>query len=170
MSNRNSKIDKINAYKKMLESKRLPKVDEEVKAGPRNPEDPSTYTAEEQIHMEFTDWAESQLAQLLGEGGPVKPSATEIFDVFSFDQIEVLQKFADRMLMKAGNTEPAAIPTVTNGKMPGPPPQSPGYRPPSNAKPLGNNRTAKANPKHDKATTDYLSKLEKMDRETPEFD
>jgi hypothetical protein len=166
---RNLKIEKINAYKKMIESKRLPKIDEEAKQGPRNPDDPSTFSVEEQIHMEFEGWAEQQLADLLGENMPQLPAAFGFTD----EQEDVLRQFADKMIAKAnaGPTEPSA-PRPARKEAPRTSSSAGGYKPPANAAPIGNrlrDRTAKSSkttPENDK----YLKELDRLDRETPDFD
>jgi hypothetical protein len=166
---RNLKIEKINAYKKMIETKKLPTVKDN--AGPRNPADPSTYSVEEQIHMEFADWAEGQLAILLGEDAPQKQS--EQYSDFDEDQVMVLRQFADKMIDKANAVPAQAAPAMRQA------PQKEnrtsnvgGYKPNPAAQPIGNRlRDRQAGPT--KATSKqeaYLKELERLDREAPDVD
>ncbi len=146
----------------MLETKRLPKIDNEAKQGPRNPEDQSTFSIEEQIHMEFASWAEAQLAELLGEEKSAEPDPANVFEVFSEDQVEVLQQFADKMIEKAASTAKTQVPlqkTRTSNTR--------GYVPPKDAKPIGNKQRereaqlkARIQPKNT-----FLDELDRMDRE-----
>lgn len=158
---RDQKIEKINAYRKMLESKRLPKVEEN--------QEKDSLSVEGQIHAEFNAWVEGQLSVLLGEGSnPVSnQTGSDVSDVFTDEQIGVLQTFADKMLNKAapGSAAPAAPPQRQA-------PTNEGYRSPREVKPLGNRRMDQDSKKassYDKETNKTLSKLEKMDREGPQY-
>jgi len=94
---RDQKIEKINAYKKLIEQKKLPKIPEESKA--ENPDDPSTWSVEKQIHAEFTSWAEAQLENLLGEG---KDEST---DFLSEEEKIVLKAYAQRLIKQINNKQ-----------------------------------------------------------------
>ena len=154
MNNRNTKIDKINAYKKLIEQKKLPKIPDDKAAQAQNPDDPSTWPVEQQIHAEFEKWAEGQLAGLLGEENPNEP--------FSEEQAEVLRQFADRMLSKANQSpvdQAKQAAASINPKL-----TQPEYRPNPGARPLGKKDAGPAAPQFDKKTKNYLADLEKLDR------
>jgi hypothetical protein len=156
---RNLKIEKINAYKKMIESKKLPTVKDDK--GPRNPDDQSTYSIEEQIHMEFTAWAETQLADLLGESTPRQ----DLSQVFDNEQIEVLQQFADKMIVSAA-AKAAPAPTQNRQKQETRTNTVGGYKPPSNAEPIGNRLRNNNQPKRPTTAQEkYLKDLEQLDRD-----
>ena len=91
---RDRKIDKINAYKKVIETKRLPKP----------PTESRDKNADDDILEEFTNWAEAQLAKLLGEGTDAQG--------FSDSEVELLKAFAQRLQGKIDklDTAPARSP------------------------------------------------------------
>lgn len=113
--NRNKKIDKINAYKKMLESNKLPAL----KTGnpqAQNPDDPTTWNVEEQIHEEFKTWAETQLAVLMGERSRFKEDPSGLIQ-FTDEEADVLKAFAAKVIAKtSGETRPAPVVVSSNGQ------------------------------------------------------
>lgn len=158
MSNREQKIEKINAYKKLIEQKRLPKIPDDKAAQAQNPDDPSTWPVEQQIHAEFTAWAEGQLAGLLGEENPNAP--------FSDEQAEVLRQWADRMMSKANQSPVETVKRAVSTSSPQL--KRPEYRANPNARPLGKREPA-GQQKFDKKTQNYLADLEKLDRDGPDY-
>jgi hypothetical protein len=146
MSERNSKIDKINAYRKVIETKRLPKVD-----------DKADVTVESQIISEFSTWAEGQLAVLLGE----QPHTSHSPD-FSEDEVTVLKHVAAKILTKVSAREISQVPTE---QTPQPKPVAASIRKDVPAKPLPKAPAAKrpAN------VNSLIAALEKMENEGPEF-
>jgi len=168
---RNAKIDKINAYKKMLENKRLPPIKDEKNPTPKNPDDPTTWSVEEQIHGEFTAWAEKQLAVLLGEENP----APEFSSGFSEEQEEVLRQFADRMIEKAAAQPSSPAPKTKAAPLPekSRTSNSGGYVPPKDAAPIGNKqreREAQLRAKQTQPRNQFLDELDRMDREAPDYE
>jgi len=77
--NRDHKIEKINAYRKLLETKKLPKIIQSEESGV------DTLVAKE-LNSEFESWVESQLRLLLGE----QVAASNALP-FSNQEIEVLK-------------------------------------------------------------------------------
>lgn len=87
-NNKNHKIDKINAYRKLLETRKLPKVDEaSEKSG-----------VESEIVAEFTTWAEVQLSNLLGEASTSQP-----VNGFSEEETQILKMWALSLKRRSSN-------------------------------------------------------------------
>jgi len=154
--NRDYKIEKINAYKKLIETKRLPKAPEGEKGVPR---------VEDEILDEFSTWANLQLAKLLGE--ETKPSQTMLTE----EERVILKGFAQKLIQKSLQPE-ASTPTQVARAAPQPNKTRPAAsgtaiqreeeeRDP--AIPLGN-RLRKP-----KSGTTVLDALDDLDRQGPEF-
>jgi len=85
MGSRDHRIDKINAYRKLLSSRKLPKFDENADK-----------TLESELNDEFNSWVEDQISDLLGE----KVTQGE-YGVFTQSEVEFIKAFAARALAKA---------------------------------------------------------------------
>lgn len=83
---RDKKIEKINSYQKLLASGRLP-----------TEKDGDSVSAE--INREFRGWVESQLANLLGEGGAGRQSQ------FTDDEVVILKTLVARASKKASQPQ-----------------------------------------------------------------
>lgn len=106
--NRDKKIEKINAYKKLIESKKLPVV--KVSSPPGREFD--ELAVEEQIGQEFSTWAENQLGVLMGERSGLDGDTR-----FSNEEVEVLKAFAAKVIAKtSGETRPAPLAVSSNGQ------------------------------------------------------
>lgn len=160
MSARERKIDLINAYKKMLESRKLPTIKEGKRPEKKDPADPATWSVEEQIHGEFTLWAEGQLAHLLGE-------QTVQTEGFTPEERKLLKAFAAKLQQKM--IAPIAEPPASNPqsvqqtqgtqlkKVPMKQPEAD----PDPTKPIGTRLKRKL--------SDPLADLDELDRQAPTY-
>lgn len=141
--NRDKKIDKINAYRKVIDSKRLPKVD-----------DKADVTVESEILAEFSAWAENQLSILLGDKLESTPSSP-----FSDEEIAVLKHVSAKVLSKVRAHESAQEPKTT------PKLESPSIRKDVQARPVPKAPQAK----RPENVNRLLASLNEMENEGPEF-
>ena len=161
--NRDHKIDKINAYKKLLETKKLPKISVL--------EDADTHhLVAKELHAEFESWVEGQISVLLGES---LPHAAGKSLPFNDQEIQILKTLI------AGVQARRQAPAVTEEATPRPQIRpAPKREEPtlsdaekarlnSTAKPLGNRRMVEASKSN---TNDALvSALERMEDEGPNY-
>lgn len=169
--NRDHKIEKINAYRKLLESKKLPKISVSKDAE-------TNHVVAKELHSEFESWVEGQISVLLGENlaNPIAGLPS-----FSEDEIEILKSLvAGVKARKNASTEeakPRPVPPsegalVKKSNNPAMAPEAPlsdaeRSRLNATAKPLGNRRMAEANKA---SNTDALAlALERMEDEGPNF-
>ena len=144
---RNSKIEKINAYNKLLGTtlKTVTK-DEGVQA---------------EVQAEFVAFVEDQLQVLMGEGGRDPSGFTE-------EEVSILKAFVANAQKKAGKPAPASEPVNdVKPQQPRTPIQKPLYRSSGDSRPLGNRKTDPGAAKG--APSPYTDALDRMDREGPEF-
>lgn len=144
---RDRKIEKINAYKKVIETKRLPKVDLTADK-----------TVDHEILEEFSLWAEAQLSLLLGEE---KTSDTSLTD----DETALLKAFAQRLKKKINSQDSEPVQSVqpqapakkqSNGTTQSEPEEDRG-----STVPIGHRLKKKS--------SDYLSALDDLDRQSPKY-
>lgn len=167
---RDWKIEKINVYKKLIETKRLPKV-----------ADPNEPSVDAQILKEFTAWAEDQLARLLGESTPAAQGASG----FSTEDTEILRGLIAQIKSRKGGSSQPTAPSAPISERPHPP--GGGFPVPEGTSPKlteeqiarlnGSNRPMKpirapsANSPQAKNNPQkaLLDQLDEMDRSAPEF-
>lgn len=163
--NRDHKIEKINAYRKLLETRKLPKLSEQS----------DDFLVSNELHSEFEAWVSGQISILLGEtvGNPKMANLP-----FDDEEINILKTLvagvkARKQAPAASPEEPRARPQIRQST-PAPikAPESPlsdaeRSRLNATAKPLGNRRTAEAN----KASNNdaLVSALERMEDEGPNY-
>lgn len=143
--NRERKIEKINAYRKILETKRLPKLETSENGVPTSGQD-----VEQEIHSEFTAFVEAQLSTLMGES---QPSNNE---TFSPREITLLKAMAAKLDQKVEQTTKKVEPPRQR-------PPTPSVKPDLSARPMGNRNTQREAANR---VGDVLDQLVRMEDET----
>lgn len=163
--NRDHKIEKINAYRKLLETRKLPKLDPA--------EDASTNSlVAKELNSEFQSWVEGQISVLLGETLSNPTGSLP----FSEDEIDILKTLIAGV--KARRSAPAAeeiksrpqirtAPSTLSKAQDNPLSDAERSRLNATAKPLGNRRMAEASKTNNNDA--LVSSLERMEDEGPKY-
>ena len=160
--NRDHKIDKINAYRKLLETKKLPKLGE-------NLEEDSLVSKE--LHAEFKNWIQDQISNLLGE--------TKIYENtnqhFTNEEMSILKTLIAGVKSRRSTSLTPAEEAKQRPQIRAAPPKeqnplsdSEKSRLNSTAKPLGNRKMGDLN-KTSTASDSLISALDRMEEEGPNF-
>jgi hypothetical protein len=172
---RDHKIEKINAYKKLLETKKLPKISVL--------EDADTHhLVAKELCAEFEEWVGVQISILLGET-LANPSGASI--PFNDEEIDILKTLIAGVKARRNTpateevkARPAPMTQASEGtlikkstsaiKAPEAPlSEAERTRLNSSARPLGNKRMAEANRSNNSDA--LVSALERMDEEGPQY-
>lgn len=164
--NRDHKIEKINAYRRLLETRKLPKISvlEDAEAN---------HLVAKELHSEFEAWVSGQISILLGE--TLVNSKLEGLP-FDDEEINILKTLVAGV--KARKQAPAPIPApsesapIKKSNLAIKAPEAPlsdaeRSRLNATAKPLGNRRMADANKANNNDA--LVSALERMENEGPEY-
>ena len=156
--NRDHKIDKINAYRKLLETKKLPKLGE-------NSEEDSLVSKE--LHLEFKNWVQDQISNLLGETQNYESANQN----FTNEEVSILKTLVAGVKSRTSTTEETKQRPQIRASPPkdqSPLSDSERSRLNSVAKPLGNRRAAELN-KAGSTNDSLISTLDRMEEEGPNF-
>lgn len=163
---RDHKIEKINAYKKLLETKKLPKISSEK-------DDETNHLVAKELCAEFEEWVGGQISILLGETLANQATTRLPFDN---EEISILKTLVAGV--KARRSAPAPVPEPSEGSVikksssairasEAPLSEAERSRLNASARPLGNKRLAEANRANNSDA--LVSALERMDEEGPQY-
>lgn len=160
---RDHKIEKINAYRKLLKTRRLPQVSDEESEGS---------SVSKELHVEFESWVSSQISILLGET-LASPAVTNL--PFNDEEIDVLKTLIAGVKARraAPSQEAEQKPQQRLQVRPAAPVQQASLsdaeraRLNASAKPMGNRKMVDSSRKNDNDS--LVSELDRMEDQGPQF-